>query len=260
MSNKTSQDSESEMPSGIVPRLKKYLKHPYAASFLDTAQTVFWAAVIAVGCRVFAYEPFNIPSGSMLPTLKIGDYLFVSKFSYGYGQYSFPFSPVSYSGRILGSLPERGDVAVFRNPSDPETDFIKRVVGLPGDTIQLRHGILHINGEPVTRRPVGDYRSEPSENMSPWVKQYIETLPNGSEHPILEENGDTGPMDNTGEFVVPSGHFFMMGDNRDNSSDSRVLQNVGFVPIENFIGEATIIFFSVGDPGIRFERFFNVVE
>lgn len=260
MSNKTSQEPESEMPSGIMPRLKKMLKHPYVASFLDTAQTIFWAAVIAVGCRVFAYEPFNIPSGSMLPTLKIGDYLFVSKFSYGYGQYSFPFSPVSFSGRIAGSLPERGDVAVFRNPSDPDTDFIKRVVGLPGDTIQLRHGILHINGEPVSRRPVGDYRSEQSEGMSPWVKQYIETLPNGVEHPIIEENGDTGPMDNTGEFVVPSGHFFMMGDNRDNSSDSRVLQNVGFVPFENFIGEATIIFFSVGDPGIRFGRFFNVVE
>lgn len=226
----------------------------------ETVMTIIWAGLIAFGCRVFFFEPFNIPSGSMLPTLKIGDYLFVSKFSYGYGQYSFPYSPVGFSGRILGDGPERGDVAVFRKPTDTSIDFIKRVVGLPGDTIQVIEGVLHINGEPVERILVDDYQAEYGEGLGGSVRQYVEVLPNGVEHPILEAMGDDWRLDNTAEFTVPAGHYFAMGDNRDHSQDSRVLGDVGFIPVENFIGRATIIFFSIGEDGIRFDRLFDVVD
>ena len=234
----------------------------------ETISTVIWAAVIAFGCRIFFYEPFNIPSGSMLPTLKIGDYLFVSKFSYGYGKYSFPFSPFDFSGRIMGTGPERGDVAVFRKPTDTSIDYIKRIIGLPGDRIQVINGILHINGEAVKRERIEDYVPEYGERLGQAVPQYIETLPNGVQHRIIEAMGDHWRLDNTPEYTVPPGHYFAMGDNRDHSQDSRVLSQVGFVPAENFIGEATILFFSVGDrgmfsfdePGIRFGRFFNAVE
>ncbi len=229
-------------------------------SIWELAKTIFWAGLIAIGVRVFAYEPFNIPSGSMLPTLKIGDYLFVSKFSYGYGKYSFPYSPFDFSGRVMGEGPERGDVAVFRKPTDTSIDFIKRVVGLPGDTIQVIDGILHINGEPVERRQIDDYVPEYGERLGDRAPLYIETLPNGVSHEIIEAMGDQWSLDNTPEFVVPPGHYFAMGDNRDQSQDSRVLSQVGFIPAENFIGRATIIFFSWGESGPRFSRFFNVVD
>lgn len=226
----------------------------------EVVSTIIWAAVIAMGCRIFFYEPFNIPSGSMLPTLKIGDYLFVSKFSYGYGQYSFPFSPVSFEGRIMGGAPERGDVAVFRKPTDTDIDFIKRIIGLPGDRIQMREGRLYINGEIVERERIDDYQPEYGERLPNNTEHYIETLPNGVQHEIVEARGDFWQLDNTPEYTVPPGHYFAMGDNRDQSQDSRVLSQVGFIPIENFIGEATIIFFSKGEEGIRFSRFLNVVR
>jgi len=237
-------------------------------TFRETIMTVIWAGLIAFGCRIFFFEPFNIPSGSMLPTLKIGDYLFVSKFSYGYGQYSFPFSPVGFSGRILGGGPERGDVAVFRKPTDTSIDFIKRVVGLPGDTVQVINGVLHINGDPVERSLIDQYQPEPGERLYQPEAQYIEVLPNGVEHRIIEIEDDNGSLDNTAAFVVPAGHYFVMGDNRDSSQDSRVLSKVGFIPVENFIGRATIIFFSVGEDGIfslgengiRWDRLFNAVD
>lgn len=210
--------------------------------FGEMIRTILIAVVIALFIRTFAYEPFNIPSGSMIPTLLVGDYLFVSKMSYGYSRHSLPLSLPLIPGRILFSEPERGDVVVFKLPTDNKTDYIKRVVGLPGDTIQVRDGILHINGEAVARRQVENFRDEDRFGRPADVKQYIETLPNGREHPILEI-GDDLPNDNTGVYRVPEGHYFAMGDNRDNSVDSRFAK-VGFIPRDNLVGRAEVIFYS----------------
>jgi signal peptidase I len=218
------------------------LKSKKAGGILDTALTVLYAVAIAIFVRTVAYEPFNIPSGSMVPTLLIGDYLFVSKFSYGYSRYSLPLGLPLISGRILFTPPQRGDVAVFKLPRDNSTDYIKRVIGLPGDRIQMKEGRLYINGEMVKRERIEDYVDP--EIRRP-VLQYIETLPNGVRHRILESQGDNGPLDNTREFVVPPGRYFMMGDNRDNSSDSRDPNGgVGYVPAENLVGRAEFLFFS----------------
>lgn len=213
-----------------------------SGGFGEMIRTILIAVVIALFIRTFAYEPFNIPSGSMIPTLLVGDYLFVSKMSYGYSRHSLPLSLPLIPGRILFSEPERGDVVVFKLPTDNKTDYIKRVVGLPGDTIQVRDGILHINGEAVARRQVENFRDEDRFGRPADVKQYIETLPNGREHPILEI-GDDLPNDNTGVYRVPEGHYFAMGDNRDNSVDSRFAK-VGFIPRDNLVGRAEVIFYS----------------
>jgi len=179
----------------------------------------------------------------MVPTLLVGDYLFVSKFSYGYSRFSLPFGPPVFSGRLFFRSPERGDVVVFKLPTDNSTDYIKRVIGLPGDHIQMKNGILFINGQPVPRRRIQDYLYQEGPGMTIPLAQYIETLPNGVQHRIIEMS-DNGPLDNTQEYVVPPGDYFMMGDNRDNSQDSRVLSAVGYVPAENLIGRAEFLFFS----------------
>ena len=214
--------------------------------WLENIKTLLFAGLIAIGIRTVAYEPFNIPSGSMIPTLLVGDYLFVSKFSYGYSRYSLPFSPPLFSGRIFGRLPDRGDVAVFKLPRDNSTDYIKRIVGLPGDRMQMRGGQLYINGQMLPRQPAGEFIAE-GEGMRMQLRRYIETLPNGVKHPILKASDDQ-PLDNTPEYVVPAGNVFAMGDNRDNSLDSRVMDprnGVGFVPVENLVGRAEFIFFSI---------------
>lgn len=240
-----------------------------AGGWSETVKTVVYAALIAVGIRTVAFEPFNIPSGSMEPTLLVGDYLFVSKYAYGYSRHSMPFSPPLFEGRIFGRLPERGDVAVFKLPRDTSQDYIKRIIGLPGDRVQVRGGILHLNGQPVRREFVGTFTADGEFRGAP-AREYREILPGGVTHRIIEKSDD-GPLDNTIEFRVPEGYLFAMGDNRDNSLDSRVQSEVGFVPVVNLVGRAEFIFFSVDGsaawyevwrwPGaIRWSRLFSAVR
>ena len=236
---------------------------------VETVWVVVHAIIIAVVIRTFLFQPFNIPSGSMIPTLLVGDYLFVSKYSYGYTHYSLPFSPWLFSGRIFGSLPQRGDVVLLRLPSDPSIDYIKRVVGLPGDHIQVLHGVLNINGVPVKRERVTQ-GCVAHEDVAQPVTCYRETMPNGVTY-ITHDFTDNGTLDDTEVYQVPAGEYFMMGDNRDNSTDSRVLGVVGYVPFENLIGKAQIIFFSIGGDtraweiwnwhwAVRWSRLFTLVR
>jgi signal peptidase I len=235
--------------------------------FAENARVLVQALLIALVIRSLLFQPFNIPSGSMKGTLLVGDYLFVSQYSYGYSRYSLPLSLPLFSGRIFGTAPERGDVAVFALPTDTSTDYIKRVIGLPGDHIRMVDGLLHINGVPVRRERVADFFDDEDGSR---VRRWRETLPNGVSYETLDLQ-DNGFLDNTEEYVVPAGDYFMMGDNRDNSADSRVLSAVGYVPFENLIGKAQIVFFSLGggEPGwhvwswpwsIRWSRLFTLVR
>ncbi|MGE0749875.1 MAG: signal peptidase I [Variibacter sp.] len=201
------------------------------------------ALLIAGGIQTLLFQPFRIPSGSMRDTLLVGDYLFVSKFSYGYSRHSLPFSLPLFSGRIFASPPQRGDVVVFRLPRDPSQDYIKRVIGLPGDAIQVRHSVLYINGEAVPRKRIDDFVDTETRPPS-RIERWRETLPNGVSYDTLNISDDE-PLDNTPIYRVPPGRYFMMGDNRDDSADSRVLEEVGYVPLDNLVGRAQIIFFSI---------------
>ena len=208
----------------------------------ETFKIVVQALLLAMVVRTLLFQPFNIPSGSMKSTLLVGDYLFVSKYAYGYSRFSLPFSPHLFDGRIWSAAPVQGDIVVFKLPRDDSTDFIKRVIGLPGDRIQMKDGVLHINGEPVKRERVDDF-----DDRGRRFARYQETLPNGVSYLTLDLTPN-GLEDNTQVYEVPPDHYFMMGDNRDNSTDSRVPQSrngVGFVPFENLVGRAEIIFFSV---------------
>jgi signal peptidase I len=245
----------------------------------ETVKIVIHALILAVIVRIFFYQPFNIPSGSMKDTLLVGDYLFVSKLSYGYSRFSLtvPFTNVPivpFNGRIFGAQPKRGDVVVFKLPRDNDKDYIKRIIGLPGDEIFIKGGVVHINGTPVPKVRTGSYAG-PEEHGGP-IPRYRETLPNGVSYYVLDANPN-GDFDNTRTFVVPPGHYFVMGDNRDNSVDSRDQSpfGVGFVPHDNLVGRAEIIFFSAAcdAPGacqlrspwtwpfdIRWRRIFSLVR
>jgi len=236
----------------------------------DTVRVIIHALILAMFVRLFLYQPFNIPSGSMKSTLLVGDYLFVSKFSYGYSKYSFTSSFNLFKGRIFASDPKRGDVVVFKLPRDNRTDYIKRLIGLPGDRIQMHNGQLFINGKAVPKRRVDDFVTTDRFGRTIRIPRYEETLPNGVKHRTLDSLPQ-GAFDNTSVYVVPKGHYFMMGDNRDNSTDSRALWGVGFVPRENLIGRAEILFFSAREDWrfwklwewpakIRWGRFFHLIR
>lgn len=233
----------------------------------ETIKIVIQALLLALVVRTLLFQPFNIPSGSMMDTLLIGDYLFVSKYAYGYSRFSLPFSPPIFPGRILGSMPQRGDIVVFKLPKDNSTDYIKRVIGLPGDRIQMIDGRLQINGKAVERERLPDVVQKNAFGDETRITRWKETLPNGVSYETLDLDPNSFE-DNTPVYEVPPGHLFMMGDNRDNSTDSRVLGAVGYVPYENLIGRAEVIFFSVkeGNPAwafwkwpwtVRFERIFK---
>ena len=236
-----------------------------AGGLWDTVKTIIYAIMIALFIRTFAFEPFNIPSGSMIPSLLVGDYLFVSKYSYGYSRHSLPLSVPLIPGRVFGSLPERGDVAVFKLPKDNKTDYIKRIIGLPGDKIQVREGRLYLNGTLVERKPLPGYVARGPFGSNMTIPRFEETLPNGGKHLILEKT-DRGQLDNTSVYTVPPGHVFGMGDNRDDSLDSRVLGEVGYIPIENLVGRAEFIFFSYDPEGaswpvtVRWSRLFQAIR
>ncbi len=216
--------------------------------FLETVKVVVQALLIAVVVRTFLFQPFNIPSGSLIPTLLIGDYLFVSKYAYGYSRHSFPFSSVPFDGRVWASEPKRGDIAVFKLPRDNSTDYIKRVIGLPGDRIQMKNGLLFINDAAVKKERVQSFEVPAGAGYRDRATFYRETLPEGVSYVIQEfETYGNKLGRNTEVYQVPPGHFFMMGDNRDNSLDSRDMssQGVGYVPFDNFVGRAEVIFFSI---------------
>jgi len=247
-------------------------------SWDETIRTVLIAVLLAVMFRSFAFEPFHIPSGSMKSTLLVGDYLFVSKYAYGYSRYSFPFGLPLFEGRVFEhEHPKRGDIVVFREPADTRIDFIKRVIGLPGDSIQVKDGLLYINGEPVQRQHIDDFTDDENKNNVRTIAQFKETLPGGKTITILKQYphlmmpldsfDPIYTVDDTPVFVVPAGHYFMMGDNRDNSHDSR-FPDLRYVPEENIVGRAEIIFFSTNGmahwdnpaswfEAMRFDRFFT---
>ena len=228
-------------------------------SLAEFVKTVVSAGLIAMLIQTFWFQPFYIPSGSMVPTLLVGDYLVVNKYAYGYSHFSFPFAPDFFSGRWPAGMPKRGDVVVFRPPGQLDEDFIKRVIGLPGDTVQVTDGQLYINGKIVPRVDAGTYSDDsdrfdddPADYTGPVLaRDYTETLPGGKVHSILKrtdgENIVLGlDANNTPLYTVPAGDVFMMGDNRDDSEDSRFLDGpVGYVPVENLIGPAHLVFFSI---------------
>ncbi len=237
-------------------------------SFFGNLKSIFIAIFIALLIRSFIFEPFNIPSGSMKPNLLVGDFIFVSKYSYGFSKHSLPFSIPLIPGKIFSNTPERGDVVVFKTPENNRTDYIKRVIGLPGDKIEIKNGIIFINGSEILRKKLNDFIDTDNKTSNKRIRMYNEYFFN-KEINILDIT-DNGIADNTQLFNVPENHFFVMGDNRDNSQDSRFISTVGFIPYENLVGKAQFIFFSLENArflqiwkwpnSIRYERIFQKIQ
>ena len=237
-------------------------------SFFGNLKSIFIAIFIALLIRSFIFEPFNIPSGSMKPNLLVGDFIFVSKYSYGFSKHSLPFSIPLIPGKIFTNTPERGDVVVFKTPENNRTDYIKRVIGLPGDKIEIKNGIIFINGSEILRKKLNDFIDTDNNSNNKRVRMYNEYFFN-KEINVLDIS-DNGIVDNTQLFSVPDNYFFVMGDNRDNSQDSRFINTVGFIPYENLVGKAQFIFFSLENSrflqiwkwpnSIRYERIFQKIQ
>ena len=237
---------------------------------IENIKTLLFALFVALIIRSLLFQPFYIPSSSMEPTLLIGDRIFVSKYTYGYSKHSFPFSPKILSNRVFYKKPKRGDVVVFKTPSDNRTDYIKRLIGLPGDTIQIINKDLYINGNKVKKDKIEYIENVNCGNGNVSVNAYNEVLPNGKSYiAVYRKNGT---MNNTNLFVVPDDNYFFMGDNRDCSKDSRYLSSVGYVSNVNLVGKARIIFLSndkkIGSfftfwkwsKSIRFKRFLKKIQ
>ena len=226
---------------------------PAPEGFLPTARLIGLAVLVAYLLRSLLFEPFTIPSASMEPTLQIGDYVVVSKFDYGLGRYSFPLLKMPITGRLFGKGPERGDIVVFKKPGIQNIDYIKRVIGLPGDEVQVTEGRLYINRQMVKRESKGEL-VDFNRGQESRRQRYTETLPGGMKHTIVEFSDNFPIVDDTRAFVVPDGHYFMMGDNRDDSNDSRSFQDVGYVPVENIIGKAVFVGISFSQRNAHNER------
>ena len=217
-------------------------KNKFINSLIDNLKTIIFALVIAVILRSLLFQPFYIPSSSMEPTLLVGDRLFVSKYTYGYSKHSFPFSPGYYNKRIFSKDPKRGDLVVFKTPSDNRTDYIKRLIGLPGDTIQFINGEIFLNSKKISRKKIETDFKVRCGNISFPVNLFEETLPDGSTYKAAYSK--IGTLLNSDKYIVPNDHLFFLGDNRDCSKDSRFLSEVGYVNKLNLVGKAQIIFFS----------------
>jgi signal peptidase I len=211
-------------------------------SFFSNLKSIGLAVFIALLIRSFVAEPFNIPSGSMKPNLLVGDFIFVTKWSYGYSKHSLPFSIPLIPKKIFSNIPNRGDIVVFKTPEDNRTDYIKRVIGLPGDKIRVTNGEIYLNENKILRKKLNDFIDNDKNAFIKRIRKYLE-YHDDLTFEVLDIIDD-GIADNTKLFLVPEGHFFVMGDNRDNSQDSR-FKTVGFIPIENLVGKARFIFFSL---------------
>jgi len=222
---------------------------------IDNIKTILYALIIAILFRTFLFQPFYIPSSSMEPNLLVGDRLFVSKYTYGYSRHSFPFSPKFYDKRFFSKDPKRGEIIVFKTPADNRTDYIKRLIGLPGDSLQFVEGDIFLNGEKLHRKKVDRTLKINCGNEILDAQIYEETLPNGTKY--LAAYKKEGTILNTDEFIVPNNHFFFMGDNRDCSNDSRFLSTVGYVSSINLVGKAKTIFFSNDKKNGNFLKFWN---